>query len=292
MSAGDGKQKPAQKPGAPAAKAPQLPVARPHQSGHGESAFDLAPVGGNARSAQSLPRVANPFGSDEKTSTSMPNLPKIGGASSNNLPQVGPKPLIQPPPRKSNVIQKRLASSGFNEFYDGETPAPEVVDRETWRAVKAPLQSRPKRRSGRTLWSVIDQFAVANNPRYSVSNPAADLRAHVFAWDVSLAMECEIPHNRSGREMTLAQTVDWVRFECTYRGWRKVDEATALASSERGELVLAIAKDSRARCLAIVRPGGAGDDGRPRVSSAGKPKGNDLGVVEAVGALVDYYAHP
>ena len=103
-------------------------------------------------------RAANPFGSDEKTSTSMQNLPKVGGASSNNLPPVGPRPLVQPPRRKSNVIQKRLASSGFDEeertqidavlgrsksveldldeevptgtteFYDGETPAPEVVD--------------------------------------------------------------------------------------------------------------------------------------------------------------------
>lgn len=274
----------------------------------------MAPVGSAARSAPSL-KAANPFAGEEKTSTSMQNLPRVGGASSNNLPQV------QPPQSKSNAIQKRLASSGFDEeertqidammgrsksvefdldeeihtntteFYDGETPAEEVVDRETWRALKAPVQSRPKRRSGRVLWSVIDQFAVGNNPRYAVSNPAADPRAHVFAWDVSLAMECEIPHNRGGREMTLAQTVDWVRLECTYRGWRKVDAAGALAAADRGELVVVISKDPKVRALAIVRPGGAGDDGLPRVASAGKPKGNELSVAEAVGSAVDFFAH-
>ena len=78
---------------------------------------------------------------------------------------------------------------------------------------------------------------MGHNPRYAVSNPAADPRAHVFAWDVSLAMECEIPHNRGGREMTLAQTVDWVRFECTYRGWRKLDATSAITAADRGELV-------------------------------------------------------
>lgn len=356
MAAGDGKPKPGPpvpKPGPlvakPVAKPPQLPRAQPR--GTSDSAFELAPVGGSsARSAPSFPRVnttpsqraVNPFAAEEKTSTSMQNLPRVassqnlprvGGASSQNLPPVssgssqnlqpvGPRPLVQPPRRKSNVIQKRLASSGFDqeertqldavlgrsksveldldeeihtnttEFYDGETAAEEVVDKETWRAVKAPVQSREKRRSGRVLWSLIDQFAVANNPRYAISNPAADPRAHVFAWDVSLAMDCEIPHNRSGREMTLAQTIDWVRFECTYRGWRKLDAAGAIAAADRGELVIVISKDPKVRALAIVRPGGAGDDGLPRVASAGKPKGNELTVAQAVGPAVDFYGHP
>ncbi|MDP1829046.1 MAG: hypothetical protein Q8L48_37635 [Archangium sp.] len=326
MAAGDGKPK----PGPLAPKPPQMPRAKPR--GTSDSAFELAPVGGaTSRSAPSFPRVptsqsmkaANPFGAEEKTKTSMQDLPRVGGASSNNLQPVGPRPaLVQPPRRKSNVIQKRLASSGFdeeertqidamlgrsksveldldeeihtntNEFYDGETPAEEVVDKETWRAVKAPVQSRPKRRSGRTLWSVIDQFAVGNNPRYSVISPAADPRAHVFTWDVSMAMECEIPHNRGGREMTLAQTVDWVRLECIYRGWRKIDSAGALAAADRGELVVAISRDTKARALAIVRPGGAGDDGLPRVASAGRPRGNDLSVAQAIGPAVDFYTHP
>ncbi len=320
MSGGDGKPKPVQKPGPPVAKPPQMPRAAPR--GTSDSAFELAPVGGNKpRTLPGTMPATNPW-ADEKTSTSMQDLPRVGGASSSHLPPVGPRPLIQPPRRKSNVIQKRMASSGFDqeerthidamlgrsksveldfdeetstnttEFYDGESPAPEVVDKETWRAVKAPVQSRPKRRSARVLWTVLDQFAVGHNPRYAVSNPAAEPRAHVFAWDVSLAMECEIPHNRAGREMTLAQTIDWVRYECATRGWRKVDVQGALEAADRGEFVVAISRDPKARAMALVRPGGAGDDGLPRVASGGRPRGNDLGVVEAVGASVEYYTRP
>ncbi len=318
MAGGDGKPK--QPPKAPPLGPRPVQVARATPRGTSDSLFDLAPVGGTrTRTVTNVPR-ANPFGSEEKTSTSMSNLPRVAGPSSNNLRPVGPSPLVQPPRRKSNVIQKRMASSGFDqeertqldvvlgrtksveldldepttntiEFYDGEQPAPEVTDQETWRAVQPPVQSRPRRRAARLLWTVIDQFACGHNPRYAVNSPAAEPRAHVFAWDVSLAMDCEIAHNRGGRELSLAQTIDWVRFECVGRGWVKVDQKNALAAAERGELVLIISKDPKQRALALLRPGGVGDDGQPRVASAGRPRGNDLGLLEALGPAVDYFAH-
>ena len=68
--------------------------------------------------------------------------------------------------------------------------------------------------------------------------------------------------------------------------------AAALAATDRGELVVVIARDPKVRALAIVRPGGAGDDGLPRVASAGRPRGNDLSVAQAIGPAVDFYAHP
>lgn len=346
MTGGDGKPKPkpAAAPAARPAAAGPKPVPQRHAPrGTSDSAFDLGPVG--KPSVNGLPRVPtvpnvpttkNPFSDQEKTakggsalnlprvasSASSQNLQPVTGASAKNLQPVGPTPgLVQPPRRKSNVIQKRLASSAFDdeertqldavlgrsksveldldevhtnttEFYDGETPAPECTEKETWRALAAPVQSRMKRRSARVLWTLIDQFAVGNNPRYQVSNPAAEPKAHVFVWDVSKAMDCEIPHNRGGREMTLAQTVDWVRYECEFRGWKRSDPASALAAADRGEMVLVIAKDSRARSIGVVRPGGAGDDGKARVASAGRPKGNDLGVTEAIGPEVEYFVHP
>ena len=274
------------------------------------SAFDLPQVGkpsvpGLARvPTRSQPAAKNPFASEEPTVTS-----------------AGRVPLVQPPTRKSNVMQKRLAASAFDdeertnidavlgrsksiefeldeethtqpiEFYDGITPADEVTDRETWRLVKPPVTSKPRRRAGRILWTLIDQFAVAHNPRYQVSSPVAESRAHIFAWDISLAMDCEIPHNRGGRELTLSQTIDWVRFSSPQTGWKKVDAKTALAAADRGELSLVISRDPRARALAIVRPGGPGPNGLPRVATAGRPKDNDLGVTEAVGAEVEYYWH-
>lgn len=341
MSGGDDKpRKPAPlapKPGPPVGPKPAAPRAAPR--GTSDSAFDLAPVGGKTTlpalprvpTVQSMPAAKNPFADQEKTAKggSALNLPKVhSSASSQNLQPVGAKPaagptpgLVQPPRRKSNVIQKRLASSGFDEdertqldavlgrsksiefdldeeptgtteFYDGETPAPELTDKETWRALVAPVQSKQRRRSARVLWTLLDQFAAGHNPRYQVNNPASEPRAHVFVWDVSRAMDCEIPHNRGGREMTLAQTADWARYECEFRGWKRADPASAIAAADRGEMVIVVAKDPRIRAIAVVRPGGAGDDGKARVASAGRPKGNDLGVVEAIGPDVEFFVHP
>jgi hypothetical protein len=321
--------------------------------GTGGSAFDLKPVGGKpSQSLSQLPRVAtspggiparNPFG-DERTNTSAPNLPKVSSqnlpkvssqslpkVSSQNLPKVsssnlpavgGPIPgLTGMPKRKTNVIQKQLASSGFDseertqtevlmgraksveldadeegdglngQFYDGETAAKEVSTRSTWRALKAPVKSKSNKRSPRVLWTLIDQFAVGTNPRYASSKPG-ESRAHVFAWDVSMAMECEIPHYKLGREMTFMATVDWVRFKSTEQGWRRIDKQSAIAAADRGELVLMISKDPKVWVLAIVRPGGAGDDGHPRVASAHTPRGNDLSAADCLGgAEGDFYSH-
>ncbi|MFO0596449.1 MAG: hypothetical protein U0228_14125 [Myxococcaceae bacterium] len=275
-------------------------------------------------SLASMPQV-NVSGSNlPKVSTggSSQNLPKVGtGASSQNLPMVGAGGVV--PRAKSQgdvVIQKQLESSGFDkndekqmqavlgrakqveldadeevelnsEFYDGETPADKVKTKSTWRALKAPVKSKANKRSPRTLWTLIDQFAVAHNPRYQVQSPVADPRAHVFAWDVSLAMDCEIPHYKQGREMTLSQTADWLRFEAHQFGWKRVEAAQAIAAADKGELVFVIAKDPKTRAIAVVRPGGAGDDGQPRVASAGRPIGNDLSVGEAISGPVDFYWH-
>ncbi|MEW5743658.1 MAG: hypothetical protein AB1938_32400 [Myxococcota bacterium] len=265
-------------------------------------------------SASSLPKVSSP------------NLPKATGASSQSLPQVpaGPSPVLTQgmpkPKRKTNVFQKHIASSGFDKeertqtdalmgraqsveldvdeeedalsgkFYDGEVAAQEVSTRSTWRALKAPVQSKAKKRSPRVLWTVIDQFAVGTNPRYAAQKPG-ESRGHVFAWDVSMAMGCEIPHYHLGREMTCSATIDWVRFKSTEHGWRRVDRQNAIACADRGELVLVISKNPKRKALGVVRPGGAGDDGHPRVASGGEPRGNDLSALEAIGADAEFYAH-
>ena len=346
MSGADGK-KPPPKPIQPAPGAAGS-GARRAAHGTGDSAFELTPVGKPGQSLPSLPRVAtspgqipaarNPFGGDERTHTSTPSLPKVGssassqnlprvggsGASSNNLPAVGgPVPgLTGMPKRKTNVIQKQLNSSAWDQdertqtealmgraksveldadeegdglngqFYDGETAAKEVSTRSTWRALKAPVKSKSKKRSPRVLWTVIDQFAVGTNPRYAPSKPG-ESRAHVFAWDVSMAMDCEIPHYKLGREMTFMATVDWVRFKSTEQGWRRLlGKSAAIEAADRGELVLMISKEPKHWVLAVVRPGGAGDDGHPRVASAGTPRGNDLSAAELLGATEgDFYAH-
>jgi hypothetical protein len=255
-------------------------------------------------SSQSLPRVA----SDSPPKVSHPALPPVGVVPAN--------PLV----KQTNPFQKALRASAFDEnekekievmlgrsrqlhldadeeepsssshqFFDGETPASKVQTRSTWRALTAPVKSKPRKRNPRILWTVIDQFAVAKNKRYDAPDGS---RAHVFAWDVSLAMECPIPHHRQGRELSLAQTVDWLRYEAPAAGWLKVDAQGAVAAADAGQLVYVIPKNPKLKQLAIVRPGGVGDDGLPRVASAGQPRGNDLGVTEAVGRDPLYFTHP
>lgn len=316
MGTKDGEGK---KPPPPAKKDAARPVApRPALRGTKDSAFD-AP----GRSYAELMRVAgpvtgstsNPFAEPERTATRP-------GTSQVSLPPVPPRQLTKDalttiPEKKPNAIARQLQHSAFdevehteidmmlgkvrrveldddeeatasNEFYDGLTPAEGTDSTETWKAVNAPVQSRQRRRSARVLWSLLDQFAVAHNPRYEA--PAGE-RAHVFVWDVSRAMECEVPHFRAGREMTAIQTVDWMRVEGSTRGWRRTNAQAAMEAADRGELVLAFARDIKQRLVAIVRPGGAGDDGLPRVATAGPKRNNEASVRVAIGNSVEYFVH-
>jgi hypothetical protein len=293
------------------------------------SSQNLPKVAGGSQQAlprvtsESIPRVSQP-NLPKVSGASQQALPRVTSESTPrvsqpNLQAVGPVPT-NPSVKQTNPFQKALRASAFDEnekekievmlgrgrrvdldadeeepsssshqFFDGETPASKVTTRSTWRALTAPVKSKPKKRNPRILWTVIDQFAVAKNKRYDAPDGS---RAHVFAWDVSLAMECPIPHHRQGRELSLAQTVDWFRYEAATVGWLKVDAEGAVAAADAGQLVYVIPKNPKLKQLAIVRPGGAGDDGLPRVASAGLPRGNDLGVTEALGRDPLYFTHP
>lgn len=176
--------------------------------------------------------------------------------------------------------------------YDGLTPAPEVTAIETWRAVNAPIQSRPGRRSPELYELVLKQFAVAHNPRYRGEGPDRS-RAHIFIWDVTRAMNAEVPHFQGARELTLAQTAEWVRHDALMLGWKRADQATALASAQNGSPVLALPRDLKLKFLALVCPVPPGPDGRPLVAGAARKPGVNLTIQEALGVFTaDYFVHP
>jgi hypothetical protein len=182
-------------------------------------------------------------------------------------------------------------STSVGKTFDGTTPPPEVTSRDVWKAIHAPLQSREGRRSPDLYKQVINQFAAGHNPRYESADPK-QLRGHIFVWDVTRAMNAEIPHFVGPRELTLMQTCDWLRHEGTMRGWRRVDSDGAAAAADEGKPVVAVPKDSSVRCMGIVRPGGLGQDGRPRLAAAGLQRGNDLGTREAFGVMaLEYFVH-
>lgn len=178
--------------------------------------------------------------------------------------------------------------------FDGNTPAPELTDRDLWKAIAPPVQSREDKRSAELYEQAIFQFAVGNNPRYE-PDEGGKSRGHIFVWDVTRAMNAEIPHMLGARELSLNQTIDWLRFEGSHRGWVKMAVDRALEAANEGRPVIVIARDIKAKpqLIGVVRPGGRRPDNHPRIAAAGKSTGNDLTPPEALGVhAVEYYSHP
>ena len=272
-------------------------------------------------------RISSVSQSAAKTNTSMPPV-KVGGTSGPVVNPYAPKPPpgappAPPPPKALTSFQKNQLNSGFSTderqkrlnsvigntregtveedddeeptsmalVYDGETPAPQLTGRDLWKAVQAPVQSREGRRSVEMLTAVLAQFAVGNNPRYDPDGPGKP-RGHIFLWDVSRAMNCEVPHFVGAKELSLPQTVDWVRHEGPMRGWVRGGAEEALNAAQSGMLAVALPKDIKLKQLAIVLPDDADPNGKPRVAAAGLKKGSNLALNEALGVfLAEYFIH-
>ena len=278
---------------------------------HGPSDFEEVTVPGvqRAPSLADLRRI---------TGSSTPNLAPVTQKPRTETPFTSAQPgLVRPP----TIYQRQLQSSGFDDdertntdvmmgnvkpleldedeeevtvttaIPDGQTAAKELMSTDTWKATNPPLQSKPGRRSSATYAKVIDQFAVGNNPRYA-SDAQGRTRMHVFVWDVTRAMNCEVPHFLGGRELTIGQTVDWLRFDGPTRGWKRANAAQAAEAADRGEPTIALPRDGKVKLLAIARPGGLDADGLPRVAAAIADSGNDLSAIEALKTrLIDYFTH-
>ncbi len=181
--------------------------------------------------------------------------------------------------------------TSFAQQFDG-TAAPEALrSRDLYKALHPPVQSREGRRSQEAYRLVLDQFAVGTNPRYEPDAPGKP-RAHIFVWDVTRAMGVEVPHFLGSRELTLAQTVDWLRHEGPMKGWRRCSELEAWQAANGGHPVIAVPKEVRIKLLAMARPGDFNDDGKPFLSAAALERGNALSVKQAFNVFaVEFFAH-
>ncbi len=175
--------------------------------------------------------------------------------------------------------------------FDGETPAPEVTSRDIWKALTPPVQSREGKRTAELYRQAIDQFAPGQNPRYEPDEDGKS-RAHIFIWDLSRAMNAEVPHFVGNKELSLAQTCDWIRYEGGGRGWLKCDPVRASEAIAAGMPVLALPKELKLKAIGVVRPDGRAQDGKPLLAAAGSPRGARLTLKEALGVFaVEYYFH-
>ncbi len=149
--------------------------------------------------------------------------------------------------------------------FDGKNVPVELQARDLWKALQAPVASVEGKRTKDLLMQCVLQFGMMVNPRYTEDAPGK-LRGHIFVWDVSRAMNCEIPHFVGAKELTLAQTCDWVRHEGPMRGWKRVTDTDIIDRANEGKLVVALPRDSRTKHVALVLPQSYPDDNAPRLT--------------------------
>ena len=165
----------------------------------------------------------------------------------------------------TNAAPPAEENTGVGLKFDGKDVPKVLQGRDVWIAVQAPLQSREGKRSKENYEMLIRQFGVTVNPRYDDEAPGK-VRGHIFVWDVSRAMNCEIPHFVGAKELTLAQTCDWLRHEGPMRGWKRVSGEGVLTAANEGKLVIALPRETRTKHIAVVTPQEAPADGSPRLT--------------------------
>ncbi len=181
------------------------------------------------------------------------------------------------------------SAKSSSQRFDGLKPAAQVDTADAWKAVEPPVRSEEGKRAPGIYKNVINQFAVGHNARYALTTGGC--RGHIFVWDVSRAMGCEVPHWVGTKELSLGQTVDWLRMEGPMHKWMRGGMEEALKCSQTGMLVIAIPKEVKNRHMAIVRPD-VYPDRRPRLAGAAMKRGNELLLNDLFGTtLVDFFIH-
>ncbi|MGI6151293.1 MAG: hypothetical protein ACOYIR_05015 [Christensenellales bacterium] len=109
------------------------------------------------------------------------------------------------------------------------------------------ITSDASQRSAQAYADVINQFRVETNPRYAVNQKGrGDTYCNIFVWDVTSAMNAEIPHyynaetgapmkrgEQDARAMNANAMFDWLKEFGEEYGWREVtaEEAQHLANA-------------------------------------------------------------
>jgi hypothetical protein len=118
--------------------------------------------------------------------------------------------------------------------------------------VLAPVRSLLGHRSPLELLAVVSQFHVETAERYAPRRTSLGLetRCNIFLWDVTRAMDAEVPHwvteedlpcaVGKGKELTANGTVAWLSsVPARHRGWEEVQEPTARVLACEGKPVVA-----------------------------------------------------
>ncbi len=156
-------------------------------------------------------------------------------------------------------------------------------------------------RSAANYDTVINQFDVVNNPRYAKrdnnNDGVKETFCNIFAWDVTLAMNAEVPHwvrndtnepyiydtsisysenTLVAHEMSANSVAVWLNRFGSYYGWTLLTSAKAAqASANLGKPTTGVWRNSGGiGHIVIVRPNLSGD-GEVHIAQAGSSNYND-----------------
>src|SRR5207248_2697143 len=90
---------------------------------------------------------------------------------------------------------------------------------ELYEPVTALVTSGTKARSAAILNEVVTQFDVVHAARYRGSSGQGGL-SNIFAWDVTRALGCEVPHWWLGVELNSNALENWLQGRGVKHGWR------------------------------------------------------------------------
>lgn len=173
--------------------------------------------------------------------------------------------------------------------YDGRTPAPGTTRTDAWNPINPPLTNQAGNRSASNYDQVLNQLAVANNPRYAQRN--GNTYCNIYVWDATKAMGAEIPHWVNGRELDANATVDWMRGTGANQGWRKISAEEAQSRANQGMPTVALWKNPGGiGHVAMVRPGEIANG--PAIAQAGARNFNNGHTGDSFGSRpVEYWTH-
>lgn len=228
---------------------------------------------------------------DANPQISNPNRIVIGEAI--KIPTTDAAPGTQPAP---------AAAPGHAVVYDGIHPAPGTTTSAKASYNHPPLTNDAAHRNANAYAQVINQFAVNHNGRYRRDGNGT--YCNIFVWDVTRAMNCEIPHwvDRTGdtavpraggaREININAGLDWMEdFGIPHHGWQEVSAQTAQNHANQGRPAVAMWKNRMPGGhghTAMIRPGSINNRG-PATAQAGSINFNQGHMSDGFGDHVPRY---
>lgn len=214
----------------------------------------------------------------------------------------GPRPALGSNPRvllgEETTGPQRVHRPDVNLVYDGRAPAEGLSLTHPETSLRAPVQSYPGQRTVIHTQNVINQYAVAVNPRYAARAQEPRDSGHLFVFDVMSSqhttLERAFPTSASGhfRPGTPAELWKWLNETAPSRGWRAVEGPALQEAAARGLPVIALARTAAGPRFAVVEPGPLGPGGKPLLASAHEPRGQRQMPEKIFGAsAVRYLVH-